>query len=624
MRACCLRCRVDTVHELLLGGCGDSSAEREFPSDKVYRRDDRGIVGVESFIAQCLAFDVVHIVLDAPLCWRVPNRGLSVTPLTSDVDSQDIASRRARRFWTMTSTESETAAELQRWIDRLSKAAAAGEPLELVGTGSADPADARSWGSDRCIPAAALRHVLTCSELTVDPRGLRISGARFCDQLDLAHIAFPHPLHLIGCAMDAAVDLRGAALKELILAGSHTHEVQLDGATITGDVSANEIEADGAVRALGVNVGGRLSLRNAKLRNGDGIALCLDSARITGNLFAGGFEADGEVSAMGAHVGGQLNLRNAKLRNGDGDALCLDSAQISADVVADGFEADGEVRALGAHIGGQLSLMGAKLRNEDGTALTLESASIKSLVLQRVEFDGITNLYRAQITDLSTDANPPAPLLATGWEVSDIHGPLRSNWVAARGWLETAADGSAQPWHALAGVYERNGEPAGARRLRFAAATKVTRQSPVPTRILRRIYGALVGYGYYPWMAGFWLATVVLLGTIIVATTRADFVPTNLAAATSALAHNQQTHNPNPASITAQTPCSLYPSYPCLNSFTYTLSALTPTFGATTSDWVMRSDATNWLTVALPLLKLSAWALTALLLAGVTGLLRKT
>jgi hypothetical protein len=39
------------VRGLPSGGCGDSSAEREFPSDKVYRRDDRGIVGVESFIA---------------------------------------------------------------------------------------------------------------------------------------------------------------------------------------------------------------------------------------------------------------------------------------------------------------------------------------------------------------------------------------------------------------------------------------------------------------------------------------------------------------------------------------------------------------------------------------------
>jgi hypothetical protein len=35
----------------VLPRCGDLIAEREFPSDKVYRHDDRGIVGVESLIA---------------------------------------------------------------------------------------------------------------------------------------------------------------------------------------------------------------------------------------------------------------------------------------------------------------------------------------------------------------------------------------------------------------------------------------------------------------------------------------------------------------------------------------------------------------------------------------------
>jgi len=42
-----------------------SNTEREFQLDKVYRRDDRGIVGVESFGFQDLAFVVIHIVLDA-------------------------------------------------------------------------------------------------------------------------------------------------------------------------------------------------------------------------------------------------------------------------------------------------------------------------------------------------------------------------------------------------------------------------------------------------------------------------------------------------------------------------------------------------------------------------------
>jgi hypothetical protein len=55
----------------------------------------------------------------------------------------------------------ETATDLQRWIDRLSHAAQTGEPLELAGSGAVDVADAQSWGPDRCIPAAALRDVLT-------------------------------------------------------------------------------------------------------------------------------------------------------------------------------------------------------------------------------------------------------------------------------------------------------------------------------------------------------------------------------------------------------------------------------------------------------------------------------
>jgi len=42
------------------GGCGDLIAEREFLSDKVYRRDYRGVLGVESLSAEGLAFVVIH------------------------------------------------------------------------------------------------------------------------------------------------------------------------------------------------------------------------------------------------------------------------------------------------------------------------------------------------------------------------------------------------------------------------------------------------------------------------------------------------------------------------------------------------------------------------------------
>jgi hypothetical protein len=60
-------CGLDTVHGRPSGACANSSAEREFPSDKVYRCDDRRIVGVESFGPQGLAFFDVHTVLDVSL-----------------------------------------------------------------------------------------------------------------------------------------------------------------------------------------------------------------------------------------------------------------------------------------------------------------------------------------------------------------------------------------------------------------------------------------------------------------------------------------------------------------------------------------------------------------------------
>jgi hypothetical protein len=65
---------VDMVHGLPSCGSGDLNTEREFPSDKVYRRDD---CGVESFGPQGLAFFVIHTVLDVPSCRAVPAPAMS-------------------------------------------------------------------------------------------------------------------------------------------------------------------------------------------------------------------------------------------------------------------------------------------------------------------------------------------------------------------------------------------------------------------------------------------------------------------------------------------------------------------------------------------------------------------
>jgi hypothetical protein len=75
---------------------------------------------------------------------------------------------------------------------------------------------------------------------------------------------------------------------------------------------------------------------------------------------------------------------------------------------------------------------------------------------------------------------------------------------------------------------------------------------------------------------------------------------------------------------TARTPCREYPGYPCWHWLPFTMNNVVPAWGTPSPDWVMHFDVPQWVTWLLLLLKVLAWALLALLLAAVTGLLRKT
>jgi hypothetical protein len=186
----------------------------------------------------------------------------------------------------------------------------------------------------------------------------------------------------------------------------------------------------------------------------------------------------------------------------------------------------------------------------------------------------------------------------------------------------------AQPWYALADVYERNGNPAAARRLRCSAANRITRQSPLPTKIIRRVYWASVGNGYYPLLAILWLPVVVAIAWGIVSHNREDIVPAHATEAVTAV-KDHAAHTGTTADrwlpVTAETPCEvLHPGYPCMSSFTFAVNSVLPPAGSTNGNWVVAPNAKLVLVLGLPALTLLSWALAALLLAGVTGLLRET
>ncbi|QUR67458.1 hypothetical protein [Mycobacterium spongiae] len=444
-------------------------------------------------------------------------------------------------------------------------------------------------------------------------------------------------------AIKGQLDLRGATLTN-----PNGCALILNGAEIGSSVFAGEaFEANGEIRAWDATIKGPLRLSGATVTNPNGCSLNLFGAEIGSSVYAGdGFEANGQFLAWAATIKGQLYLSGATLNNPNDCALSLSGAEIADNLLAgDGFEARGEINAMGARINGDFRLSGANLYNPNGVALNLKKAKLGVLTLAPESVQGPIVLNRAVIEDLVTASKDPPPVVATGWTLGDIHGPLRYDWRIAKKWLNAKSPSSTQPprreqkgrapvqpWYELADVYERNGGPAAARHLRFAAANKTTKQSPWPTKLVRRAYLLLAGNGYYPLIAALWLLLVVVAGWRLVATNREDILPAHEVVA--AIQHQMGDRAPP---ITAETPCEKLSdlakaeniktlrAYPCMTSFAFAVNTILPAAGGVIeSDWVVAPDATRALTLGLPMLKFTAWGLAALLLAAITGLLRKT
>ncbi|MGV9747887.1 hypothetical protein ACWDTG_23705 [Rhodococcus zopfii] len=465
--------------------------------------------------------------------------------------------------------------------------------------------------------------------LDLDDAHLRNSGR---DVLSLHNATIPGGLFARRLITDGAIRALDATINsQLNLHGAQLHNpgkdvLSLDRATITGGLVADRITTDGEIRALGTTINGQFDLDNAHLRNSGQDVLSLHRATITGGLLARHVTTDGAIRAISATINSQLDLKGAHLHNPGHRVLDLTGATVTGQLSArddpaglgtvSTFHANGKISAQRARFENHLDLNDAKPRAtvHDQLKIDLEGAVIRELTLP-AEGPTVANLSRTKITHLHTpsDREPQYKVVAIGWEIGDIDGRIRTDHAAATRWLSHAQDTgvSPQPWHALATVYERNGHPAEARRLRFTAANKVTKAAPWRSKLQRCAYRMVAGHGYYPIRAALWLVGALAVGFALVEGNREHFVPTSPSAATT--------------TITGADDCATHPQYPCLDSLSYALTGVIPAAtGAVRPDWTIGSDAPWWVKARIPALRVFAWIFTAILLAGVTGLLRKS
>jgi len=340
-----------------------------------------------------------------------------------------------------------------------------------------DPARADSWECGREIRAELIRWLCVDEKASklVDPRGIRVYAAKITGSLDLTFATLAFPLRLTLCRLTDDADLRYAKMPSLVLFGSSTRSLTMDGAEVRGGVFLhNGFSANGGVRLLDARIGGDLICGGGTFSNMNGPALDADRAEIRGGVF--------------------LNK---------------------------GFLAAGEVRMLESKIGGSIECEGGKF-----SALSLNRASIRDSFFWSEITEGRNtklDLRDARVGDLEDDeASWPEKgnLLLDGFVYERIGG-TRTDARSRLRWLGRLEGFKPQPYRQLAKVLQGMGDDEGAKQVLFELESKARAEdrrrlvgSPVH-RLIRSgedtVSGVTVGYGIYPiWALGYSLALAAL------------------------------------------------------------------------------------------------------------------
>ncbi|MET9018348.1 hypothetical protein ABZV93_00045 [Actinopolymorpha sp. NPDC004070] len=499
------------------------------------------------------------------------------------------------------------------------------------------PLDGSPPPPELIVHADGLRQVLLDRALSsrADPRGLTIYGAIIVGEIDLDFATVIFPLRLICCRVTGVVKLSYTHLCELALSGTHLQGIDRQGRCLAGDglnVSHDlrldeRLTAAGAIALRGAYVGGQIYLDAAVLRGADreGNSLRANGLQAMNNVLVRNLlTSAGGVMIAGAHVGGKLDFSGTTLNGCDIQGNSLSADGLLADntvALGAGFSAAGAIRLPRARIGGYLDFSDASLKGTDrnGDSLVGEGLHAKNAVLLTGGFTAVgrVNFAAARITSLVVGASRSSlPRVGdiTGWRLGDVHGVIRDDRSAAAAWLSQQS--AAQPWQELADIYARNGQPTDARWIRYRSAVNSTRNAKFSAKISRQAYRWTTGHGYYPGVALAWLAVIFCISFTMAHFWDDAFTTTPTAAIEADLAARRLPQT----GLAPNALCRPQWKLDCLDPVTFALSS---TFPGVAEESAWDPPDNGWMPPLLFLLRLAAWVFTALLIAGITGLLHK-
>jgi uncharacterized protein YjbI with pentapeptide repeats len=380
----------------------------------------------------------------------------------------------------------------------------------------------------RILRGAFIETILTQDKYVnaIKQRGLRVTGARFAERIDLGNAELKTALWLERCSLEAGVDLSWVKTAQPIAFNKSkvAGELTFYAAQIGSDLHAQDSTIETIVLS-GANVARTLDLGNSQVSG----EINMNGLNVGTNLQIEKTTVGGPLQMEGVQVGVYLDLRYAtlhrvELTNVRTQQLSLEGAKLLGDldmfdaqVGADLWMATAEfsdvLRLRYMQVGGQLDWSGTRFYQDVDLTGARIGGALRLDATEWLNGAGLSARF-AKIAII--------PRLAASWpDLIEIDGLTYDGLDRPdddhAAWFARIKRYSRQPYEQLATVLQAQGEIAQATEVRYAEreADRTRPQQPRHIFFWLTLLKYMIGYGYYPYYALAWVAAFVLLGALV-------------------------------------------------------------------------------------------------------------
>jgi hypothetical protein len=351
---------------------------------------------------------------------------------------------------------------------------------------------------------------------------LRLHGASISGVLNLRYATVGQPINLRECDFEQPPALYGAHFRQLNLSGSRLPALDAATVRVAGVLRITDCRIPGEVRLGGARISGAFFLDRARLGQEAGdeedrdAILQLNHATVGGDVWGPELTVQGQVRLTGATVGGAVNLNDADLSAPGGTALEAENLTVGTNVSARGLRTRGRVNLRGSTIPGQLDLTYARLCNPGGVALRASSCTIGELWLRKAApIDGSVSLRRSHFDSIyAMPETWPTRVRLNDVTYAALAPPLPAEERLRL--LERDEDGYVpHAYEQLTAAYRRVGDDAAARAVQLAKQRRHRATLSWYAKVWGYVQDATVGYGFRPTRAMAWLVALLALGSLV-------------------------------------------------------------------------------------------------------------